>query len=61
LNIGGLKFHYTYQHGNQGLFFLFLKNQFSNNPLNCMKTFTYQGFPKFGTNILVGKKGKKPF
>jgi len=26
-----------------------------------MKTFTYQGFPKFGTNILVGKKGKKPF
>jgi len=26
-----------------------------------MKTFTYKGFPKFGTNILVGKKGKKPF
>jgi hypothetical protein len=41
--------------------FSFFINQFSNNPLNCMKTFTYQGFPKFGTNILVGKKGKKPF
>jgi len=28
---------------------------------NSMRTFTYQGLPQFGTNILVGKKKKKTF